>query len=55
MAKTRKFEALDLVALAIDETRNRGTPQHAKAKRISDEAVKMWKEQLWKKCPTCGK
>ena len=51
-----RIEAIHLVALAIDEVRKRGTPQHAQALKLLNEARRIWRDQLWaaKRCPNCG-
>lgn len=51
-----RIEALHLVALSIDAHKKRGTPEHAEAFRISEEAKQIWKDQIFgkKKCPHCG-
>jgi hypothetical protein len=51
----KPIEALHLVALSIDARQKEGTPGHAAAVRLHDEAVTMWKEQSnGKRCPHCG-
>lgn len=49
-----RLEALDLVALRIDEIQKQGTPEHAKAARIADKAVEQWKRDFHTRCPHCG-
>lgn len=54
----KQLEAIHLVALAIDaeQKRKRGDPDCEGAKKLADEAVKIWKKQFWerKSCPHCG-
>ena len=54
----QRLDAMDLVALSIDARRKEGTPEHAQAKRLSEQAVRLWKKQLSRrlsrKCPHCG-
>lgn len=54
---SEKLEAIHLVALAIDARRKQGTPEFKEAERQSNEAIKLWKKQLWSKktCRHCGK
>lgn len=49
-----KFEAIHLVALAIDEVKARGTKRHAKALKVLEEGRKLWRERSKRKCPKCG-
>lgn len=49
-----RIEAIHLVALAIDERRKQGTPEHKEAVKLSEAAKKQWLKQR-KKCPHCGR
>lgn len=52
----REIEALDLVALAANEVKTRGTPKHALAVECQKLAVEEWKAKFDpQKCPHCGK
>lgn len=67
MSRGPKIEALHLVALSIEveAKRKRGDSEGAaKAQKLHDEAVRIWKKQLadrqydkspYSKCPYCGK
>jgi len=56
--KEKRLEALHLVALEIDalQKERRKDKGAAKARRLSDEAVRLWKEQFRNRrnCPHCG-
>jgi len=51
---SERIEAIHLVALAIDTLSKEGKKGHAEAVRIEQEAIRIWKDQLWnKRCPHC--
>ncbi len=51
----QQLGALHLVALAIDAHQKEGTPEHAAAVKVCEEAKKIWRDQLRKKkCPRCA-
>lgn len=50
----QQFEAIHLVALAIDEVQARGTERHAKALKVLEEGRKLWRDRKKHKCSKCG-
>lgn len=42
----KEITALEIVALAIDETRARGTTKHKKALAFLESAKQMWREKF---------